>query len=82
MAWYSEKPSLEDWIQGYIEYRYGKKNEKLNEAWKILLKTAYSSPEIYQEGPSESIFCARPSMDVNPVSSWGNSKEKLRYSSI
>ena len=80
LAWHEQKPDLEKWVESYTAYRYGKKNKSVSDAWKGFLKTVYSSPidekgqVLYQEGPSESIFCARPSLKVNPVSSWGTRK--------
>ena len=63
-----------EWIVDYVHSRYGTTNTKLQQAWQLLLQTAYSSPDVYQEGPSESIFCARPSLEVKSVSSWGTRK--------
>ena len=74
MAWYDHKPNLDDWLSDYAKYRYGKSNADVTKAWKEFAQTVYNNPEVYQEGPSESIFCARPSMNVNPVSSWGTRK--------
>jgi len=74
LGWHKEPIKVNEWIKGYQEYRYGKSNAQLNEAWQLLLETAYSSPEIYQEGPSESIFCARPDVAIKTVSSWGTRK--------
>ena len=69
IAWYSEKPVLDQWLTEYTKYRYGKENQDVIQAWKEFAQTIYSSPDVYQEGPSESIYCARPSLNVNPVSS-------------
>ncbi|PUB28130.1 alpha-N-acetylglucosaminidase [Elizabethkingia sp. YR214] len=74
IAWYSKKPALDQWLAEYTKYRYGKKNQNVIQAWKEFAQTIYSSPDVYQEGPSESIYCARPSLNVNPVSSWGTRK--------
>jgi len=74
LGWHQDPLKVNEWIKGYQGYRYGKSNAKLNEAWQLLLETAYSSPEIYQEGPSESIFCARPGVAIKTVSSWGTRK--------
>ncbi|MDH7464202.1 alpha-N-acetylglucosaminidase [Chitinophagaceae bacterium 26-R-25] len=71
MAWHTEKVEAEDWIKSFVLARYGKTNEKLEQAWQIFLQTVYSSFDKYQEGPSESVFCARPSAKVTSVSSWG-----------
>ncbi len=74
LAWQDSKPNLDEWLTEYTLYRYGKADANIIAAWKEFAQTVYSSPEVYQEGPSESIFCARPSLKVNPVSSWGTRK--------
>ncbi|MBT2563126.1 alpha-N-acetylglucosaminidase [Pedobacter sp. ISL-68] len=74
LGWHKDHINVEDWIKTYVQYRYGKSNTVIEKAWAILLKTVYSSPEIYQEGPSESIFCARPAIGIKTVSSWGTRK--------
>jgi alpha-N-acetylglucosaminidase len=74
LGWHNDHVDLKQWIKKYQEYRYGKSTPELEKAWQLLLKTAYSSPEIYQEGPSESIFCARPGIAIKTVSSWGTRK--------
>jgi alpha-N-acetylglucosaminidase len=74
LAWSDSKVEASDWIKDYVRYRYGFQNEKLIDAWSLLLQTVYSSPNVYQEGPSESIFCARPGINLKTVSSWGTRK--------
>ncbi|PTS93332.1 alpha-N-acetylglucosaminidase [Pedobacter sp. HMWF019] len=74
LGWHKDQVDVKQWINGYQKYRYGKSNPVLEKAWQLLLETAYSSPEIYQEGPSESIFCARPGTAIKTVSSWGTRK--------
>lgn len=74
LAWHAEKPNLDSWLEKYSISRYGKSNPKIIEAWKEFAQTVYSNPEVYQEGPSESIFCARPSLKIKSVSSWGTRK--------
>jgi len=46
----------------------------LDLAWQLFLQTIYSSFDKYQEGPGESIFCARPALNIGSVSSWGTRK--------
>ena len=74
LAWQDEKPNLDEWLKAYTIYRYGKENQQIINAWKEFAQTVYSNPEVYQEGPSETIYAARPSLSVNPVSSWGTRK--------
>lgn len=74
LGWHKAHVDLKNWIGSYTKYRYGKENSNVDKAWALLLETAYSSPEVNQEGPSESIFCARPGIDIKSVSSWGTRK--------
>lgn len=71
LAWHPEKVETSDWIKSFVIARYGKDNEKIQQAWQIFLQTVYSSFDKSQEGPSESVFCARPSINVTSVSTWG-----------
>lgn len=74
LGWHSDHVQVKDWIRKYQLSRYGKTTPVLENAWQLLLETGYSSPEVYQEGPSESIFCARPGINLKTVSSWGTRK--------
>ncbi|UKJ08915.1 alpha-N-acetylglucosaminidase [Solitalea lacus] len=74
LGWQKDKVDVSEWIKGFTYSRYGKQNSHISTAWQELLQTVYSSFSIYQEGPSESIFCARPSLNVKTVSSWGTRK--------
>jgi alpha-N-acetylglucosaminidase len=71
LAWHREKVQVEEWIKAFVTARYGVKNESIQQAWQLFLETCYSSFDKVQEGPSESVFCARPSVNVTSVSSWG-----------
>ncbi|MBV4358203.1 alpha-N-acetylglucosaminidase [Pinibacter aurantiacus] len=74
LGWHQEKVESQDWIKSFVLARYGRSNEKIQQAWEIFLQTIYSSFDRPQEGPSESVFCARPSTKVGSVSSWGTRK--------
>ncbi len=74
LAWRKDSVVVSDWIKGYTKYRYGKADAAVQNAWKGLLATVYSSPTVYQEGTPESIFCARPALQNKPVSTWGTRK--------
>lgn len=74
LAWHPEKVDVKEWIKSYVRYRYGSDNAQLQTAWQGLIATAYSSFPQYQEGPNESVFCARPTLEDKPVSSWGTRK--------
>lgn len=66
IAWRSEPANLSEWTREYARYRYGESTPELDRAWELLLETAYKSGS-----RGESIFCARPSLAVKGVSTWG-----------
>lgn len=72
-AWWNEIPNIEQWLSDYAFSRYGKRNIHADRAWSILNQTAYRATTV-QQGPSENIMCARPSLTINRVSEWGTSK--------
>lgn len=69
-SWNQEKVVLEEWIENYILRRYGKASEASKEAWKVLRESIYNCTR-RQEGGVESIFCGRPRLDIENVSTWG-----------
>lgn len=71
LGWHQNKLDVDNWLLAYQQYRYGKADPDVAKAWQQLLATAYSSPTVYQEGPSESLLCARPALGIKTVSSWG-----------
>lgn len=71
LGWHDEKVDVSKWLNQYQLYRYGQNDATVSKAWQQLLATAYNSPTGYQEGPSESVLCARPALDIKTVSSWG-----------
>ena len=79
LPWRPEKFTKEDWIKSYVKARYGLGNTNIEQAWQILTKTIYNCPAgNNQQGPHESIFCGRPSLNNFQASSW--SKMKNYYS--
>jgi alpha-N-acetylglucosaminidase len=69
-AWRPGQFNVKEWLPEYTWYRYGKKNEQVIQAWYRLLDTVYSSSDEYREGSNESVFCARPSLNVTGASTW------------
>jgi alpha-N-acetylglucosaminidase len=59
-----------EWLERWVEKRYGLKSDRLQEAWKILADTVYACPRC-QEGTVENVICAEPSWTVDNVSAWG-----------
>ncbi|MBF0575647.1 alpha-N-acetylglucosaminidase [Dysgonomonas sp. GY617] len=75
LPWRNEKINKDIWLAEYATTRYGGENEALKIAWQILGNTIYNCPKAYtQEGPVESVLCARPALEVKSVSSWGTSR--------
>ncbi|WP_316835985.1 alpha-N-acetylglucosaminidase [Pedobacter nutrimenti] len=74
LGWQKDSLVVKDWIENYVWYRYGYTNDELRLAWQLLLHTVYSSPTVHPDGPPESIFCARPGLDLKSASAYGTSK--------
>ncbi len=72
LPWRSDSLTKENWLLNcYVSTRYGKFDERIAAAWKILGETIYNCPEgNNQQGTHESVFCARPSLETFQVSSW------------
>lgn len=71
LPWRSTSFTKEQWLEGYVAARYGKKDERVLKAWTILSNSIYNCPEkSTQQGTHESLFCARPSLNAYQASSW------------
>jgi alpha-N-acetylglucosaminidase len=68
LAWRPEHVNVADWIKGYAQYRYGAADGSIDEAWALLLQTAYSDKI---DGIVDNVLCARPHMPPKPVTQWG-----------
>jgi alpha-N-acetylglucosaminidase len=71
MAWRREHVDAASWIKGYVEYRYGRADPDLDEAWALLLQTAYGNAN---DGIPENVLLSRPATPAHPVSTWGSLK--------
>ncbi len=61
------------WIQGYVQARYGGATPEVERAWQLLLQSVYSCPRGNpQQGTAESLICARPSDKPRQVSDWAS----------
>jgi alpha-N-acetylglucosaminidase len=69
MAWRRDHVDAAKWLEGYVEYRYGRSDSDLSEAWALLLQTAYSNPN---GGMAENALCSRPAIPATSVSTWGS----------
>nr|WP_243835822.1 alpha-N-acetylglucosaminidase C-terminal domain-containing protein [Gelidibacter sediminis] len=73
---------MDTWLADYAHRRYGIANPNLNKAWQVLNNTVYGKKigPPYQQGTNESIFCARPSLNITSVSSWATTE--LHYNPV
>ena len=62
MIWRNESVDVNEWLKGYARRRYGARSEKANQAWAILLKTAYGPRTTTTE--ASSMLAARPALNV------------------
>ena len=76
LPWHNERITREAWLADYVKARYGVADKALLQAWQLLGKGIYNSPkEKVQQGTHESLFCARPGLNVNTVSTWAWSQD-------
>lgn len=68
VAFSEEKPDVEEYISDFVLRRYGSRDEKLINAWRLLGDKVFLEDTI--EISSESPFCCRPSLEVDKVSHW------------
>ena len=71
LPWIDGTTNRDEWIREYVKARYGSDDPALQEAWKILAASIYNCPAgNNQQGPHESIYCGRPSLNNFQVKSW------------
>ena len=71
LPWRAEKTTKEDWVKEYCFARYGVHDATIEKAWTLLAQSIYNCPMgNNQQGPHESIFCGRPSLNNFQASSW------------
>ncbi|MDR2948815.1 MAG: alpha-N-acetylglucosaminidase [Prevotella sp.] len=74
LPWRKEKFTKEEWLKTYIKARYRMFDETVYESWLLLAQYPYNCPAGYPgEGTVESLFCARPGINLKRVSTWGSS---------
>ena len=76
LPWRETRFTRNEWLKEYVQARYGADDEALQKAWQLLGNGIYNSPkEKPQQGTHESLFCARPGLDVWKASAWAESKD-------
>lgn len=78
MRWRNESVNMEQWIENYAQRRYGSAQKELAEAWHIFYQTAYGTFEGHRR-PSESVFCALPSLKGERITASAWSQCKIFY---
>lgn len=73
LPWHETKPDAKEWMKNYTISRYGEENVLAQEAWELLRNSALDCKTTLQ-GPHENVLCARPSLTVDKVSSWGGTE--------
>ena len=83
LAWRNERFNKEEWLTNYVKARYGCCDSTLLRVWNILITSIYNAPkENKQQGCHESVFCARPSLDVKSASKWANPEDYYNSNDI
>ncbi len=59
LTWQPRQPELSEWVDAYTHRRYGRKTPEAEQAWRVLLSTAYQRP-----GHITSAITRRPSIGV------------------
>jgi len=75
LPWRPERFTKESWMKDYVKARYGVEDPAIEQAWLLLANSIYNCPAgNNQQGPHESIFCGRPSLNNFQASSWSKMK--------
>ena len=78
MRWREDSLDVEQWIRSYAHRRYGSDNKNLEKAWSIFYHTAYGTYERHRR-PSESVFCAKPSLKGKRITASAWSQCRIFY---
>ena len=73
LPWHETKPDAKEWMRNYTISRYGVESTLAQGAWELLRNSALNC-ETALQGPHEAVTCARPSLNVDRVSSWGGTE--------
>lgn len=76
-VWRHEAIDLDGWIENYARIRYGRLDDGIREAWRILLREVYTHGE--RTGPVRSVVMCRPRVTGDLAAEWtGNTTEDFR----
>ena len=71
-AWHEGPVDLDEWIDQYVERRYGASTPQAQAAWDIFRKTAYAYPKGGHTGNPESVINATPRFNIAYVAPQGS----------
>ncbi len=80
IAWMNTAPNLNKWLDDYQISRYGKADENVSKAWKVLQETVYSQK--MTEPSMESVICARPVLEFRRVAPNGSTKREYEQKKL
>lgn len=69
LAWHPGHVDAAAWLEGYVQYRYGRPDPDISAAWALLLQTAYGGKD---DGAPENVLCSRPQTPAHSVTTWGS----------
>ncbi|MFI3295562.1 MAG: alpha-N-acetylglucosaminidase [Rikenellaceae bacterium] len=78
MRWHSRTIDIDQWLWGYAARRYGDSFASVDSAWTIFHQTAYGTFDEHRR-PSESVFCALPSLKGESITASAWSQCKIFY---
>lgn len=78
MRWRTDSVDMEQWIKAYADRRYGTSDKNVEKAWQRFYHTAYGSYDRHRR-PSESVFCAKPSLKGKRITASAWSQCKIFY---
>lgn len=65
-VWRDDSIDLDTWLDGYLQRRYGQRNEAARKAWEILKSTVYGYEGNLNTGGPRSLITTVPSLDKLP----------------
>ena len=71
----------DDFLKEYVQNRYGVKSGEMLKALKLLCDSVYA-PDKLQEGCTENILCARPSLTANKTTTWAKPYEYYDFADV
>lgn len=71
----------DEFLKEYVRNRYGVKSRELVKALRLLCNSVYA-PDKLQEGCTESILCARPSLTANKTTTWSKPYEYYDFDDV